>query len=158
MSFSFTDEQTEFRSILRRFLADKSPTTEVRRLMETEDGYDPDIWRQLSQDLGVMAIHIPEEYGGQGFGFLHRPRVRAGHIEDAAAWSNVLCHCLTSLFLSLLPGKDRLFQMIDPDVATGHHHLGELIDYHRCWRIYLIVTKQNTQDRAVAFGNGDEFR
>ena len=70
MSFSFTDEQTEFRSILRRFLADKSPTTEVRRLMETEDGYDPDIWRQLSQDLGVMAIHIPEEYGGQGFGFV----------------------------------------------------------------------------------------
>ena len=70
MSFSFTDEQTEFRSILRRFLAEKSPTTEVRRLMETEDGYDPDVWRQLSQDLGVTAIHIPEEYGGQGFGFV----------------------------------------------------------------------------------------
>ncbi len=70
MSFSFTDEQTEFRSILRRFLAEKSPTTEVRRLMETEDGYDPDIWRQLSQDLGVTAIHIPEEYGGQGFGYV----------------------------------------------------------------------------------------
>jgi alkylation response protein AidB-like acyl-CoA dehydrogenase len=70
MSFSFTDEQTEFRSVLRRFLTEKSPTTEVRRLMETEDGYDPDIWRQLSQDLGVTGIHIPEDYGGQGFGFV----------------------------------------------------------------------------------------
>ena len=70
MSFSFTDEQTEFRSILRRFLAEKSPSTEVRRLMETEAGYDQEVWRQLSQDLGLTAIHIPEDYGGQGFGFV----------------------------------------------------------------------------------------
>ena len=70
MSFSFTDEQTEFRSILRRFLAEKSPTTEVRRLMETEAGYDQEVWRQLSQDLGLTAMHIPEDYGGQGFGFV----------------------------------------------------------------------------------------
>jgi len=70
MSFSFTDEQAEFRSVLRRFLAEKSPTTEVRRLMDTETGYDQEVWRQLSQDLGLTAIHIPEEYGGQGFGFV----------------------------------------------------------------------------------------
>ncbi len=70
MSFSFTDEQTEFRSVLRRFLADKSPSTEVRRLMQTEAGFDQDVWRQLSQELGLTAIHIPEAYGGQGFGFI----------------------------------------------------------------------------------------
>ena len=70
MSFSFTDEQMEFRSVLRRFLSDKSPTAEVRRLMETDDGYDCEVWRSLSQDLGLTAIHIPEDYGGQGFGFV----------------------------------------------------------------------------------------
>lgn len=70
MRFSFTDEQEEFRGILRRFLEDKSPTTEVRRLMETDGGYDPEVWRQLSQELGLTAVHIPEEYGGQGFGFV----------------------------------------------------------------------------------------
>lgn len=68
MKFSFTDEQAEFRSVLRRFLEDKSPTTEVRRLMETDGGCDPDVWRQLSQELGLTGIHIPEAYGGQGFG------------------------------------------------------------------------------------------
>ena len=68
MKFSFTDEQQEFRSVLRRFLEDKSPTTEVRRLMETDQGCDPEVWRQLSQELGLTAIHIPESYGGQGFG------------------------------------------------------------------------------------------
>jgi alkylation response protein AidB-like acyl-CoA dehydrogenase len=68
MRFAFTDEQEQFRSILRRFLEDKSPTTEVRRLMETEDGCDPAVWKQLSGELGLTAIHIPEDYGGQGFG------------------------------------------------------------------------------------------
>ncbi len=69
MSFSFTDEQDEFRAFLRRFLEDKSPTTEVRRLMETDEGYDKEVWKQLSAELGLPAVHIPERYGGQGFGF-----------------------------------------------------------------------------------------
>lgn len=68
MRFGFTDEQEQFRAVLRRFLEDKSPTTEVRRLMETEEGCDREVWRQLSQELGLTGIHIPESYGGQGFG------------------------------------------------------------------------------------------
>lgn len=68
MKFSFTAEQQEFRGIVRRFLEAKSPTTAVRRLMETDDGYDREIWRQLSGELGLTAVHIPEAYGGQGFG------------------------------------------------------------------------------------------
>ncbi|MFB3105654.1 MAG: acyl-CoA dehydrogenase family protein, partial [Pseudomonadales bacterium] len=68
MDYSFTDEQEQFRSIVQRFLKEKSPTSEVRRLMETEEGYDPNVWRQLSEDLGLPAIPIPEAYGGAGFG------------------------------------------------------------------------------------------
>lgn len=70
MKFSFTDEQEQFRSILRRFLEDKSPATEVRRLMETDEGCDREVWRRLSGELGLTAIHIPETYGGQGFGYV----------------------------------------------------------------------------------------
>lgn len=69
MRFSFSDEQEEFRVFLRRFLEDKSPTTEVRRLMETDAGYDEAVWKQLSTDLGLPAVHVPEEYGGQGFSY-----------------------------------------------------------------------------------------
>jgi len=68
MQFSFTSEQEEFRSVLRRFLDEKSPTTTVRRLMETEAGWDRDSWHELNQLLGLTAVHIPEAYGGQGFG------------------------------------------------------------------------------------------
>jgi alkylation response protein AidB-like acyl-CoA dehydrogenase len=68
MQFSFTSEQEEFRSVLRRFLEEKSPTTVVRRLMETEAGWERGSWRELNQLLGLTAVHIPEAYGGQGFG------------------------------------------------------------------------------------------
>jgi alkylation response protein AidB-like acyl-CoA dehydrogenase len=68
MQFSFTNEQEDFRGILRRFLGARSPSTEVRKLMETDAGYDRDAWKKLNQELGLTAVHIPEEYGGQGFG------------------------------------------------------------------------------------------
>ncbi|HQT77479.1 MAG: acyl-CoA dehydrogenase [Rhodospirillales bacterium 20-64-7] len=70
MQFSFTSEQEEFRSVLRRFLEEKSPPTLVRRLMETDAGWDRAAWRDLNQQLGLAAIHIPEAYGGQGFSFI----------------------------------------------------------------------------------------
>ena len=68
MKFSFSEEQEEFRSFLRRFLEEKSPTTEVRRLMATDAGWEKEQWRKVNTELGLTAIAIPEEYGGQGFG------------------------------------------------------------------------------------------
>jgi len=48
LRFSFSDEQEEFRRVVRRFLEDRSPPGEVRRLMETPEGFDRDVWAQLS--------------------------------------------------------------------------------------------------------------
>jgi alkylation response protein AidB-like acyl-CoA dehydrogenase len=70
MNFAFSEEQEELRSSVRRFLEDKSPMTEVRRLMETSEGYDPAVWKQMGEQLGLQAIAIPEEYGGVGFGYV----------------------------------------------------------------------------------------
>jgi len=64
VKFSFSSEQEEFRSNLRRLLADRSPTKEVRRLMETDQGYERDGWRAINTALGLTAIRIPEAYGG----------------------------------------------------------------------------------------------
>ncbi len=69
LRFSYSDEQEEFRRVVRRFLEDHSQMTEVRRLMETHEGCDPGVWKQLSGELGLTAVHIPEEYGGQGYTF-----------------------------------------------------------------------------------------
>jgi alkylation response protein AidB-like acyl-CoA dehydrogenase len=67
MHFRYSEEQDEFRRVVRRFLEDHSPPAEVRRWMETETGYDPAVWRKLSTDLGLPGLALPEAYGGQGF-------------------------------------------------------------------------------------------
>jgi alkylation response protein AidB-like acyl-CoA dehydrogenase len=70
VNFAFSEEQEQLREHVRRFMEDKSPSAEVRRLMETTEGYDPAIWQQMAQELGLQSLHIPEEYGGQGFTFI----------------------------------------------------------------------------------------
>ena len=70
MNFLFTDEQLELRAAVRGFLTDKSAEEAVRGLMATEAGYDPAVWAQLSDQLGLPGMAVPEEYGGAGFGYL----------------------------------------------------------------------------------------
>jgi alkylation response protein AidB-like acyl-CoA dehydrogenase len=70
VNFTFSDEQDELRKTVRRFLEEKSPSAEVRRLMDTPEGHDPATWKQLAQELALTGLAIPEEHGGQGFGFV----------------------------------------------------------------------------------------
>ena len=69
MRFSFSAEQDEFRTSLRRALEARSTTKDVRRLMATEQGFDRESWKKLNQEMGLTAVHIPEAYGGGGFGY-----------------------------------------------------------------------------------------
>ena len=68
MEFAFTEEQEAFRDNVKRFAEEKSTSEDVRRLMETEEGYDESTWDILSKELAVTGLIIPEEFGGSGFG------------------------------------------------------------------------------------------
>ncbi len=118
MRFSFTDEQEEFRRILRRFMEDKSPATEVRRLMETDAGSDHEVWRQMSQDLGLPAVHIPEDYGGQGFGFVELAIVleEMGRALLCAPYFSSTVLAATSI---LNAGTEAQKQALLPAIAAG---------------------------------------
>src|SRR5688572_22848292 len=70
MNFAFSEEQEELRRTVRAFLDQKSPETEVRRLMETEQGYDEAVWKQMGEQLGLQGLAIPEEFGGSGYTFI----------------------------------------------------------------------------------------
>jgi alkylation response protein AidB-like acyl-CoA dehydrogenase len=67
VKLTFSEEQDELRKELRRFFEAKSPEAEVRRLMETPEGYDPAVWEQMASQLGLQGLAIPEQYGGSGF-------------------------------------------------------------------------------------------
>ncbi|MEM7218941.1 MAG: acyl-CoA dehydrogenase family protein [Pseudomonadota bacterium] len=68
MSTGFTADQVQFREVVQRFLTAKSPPTEVRRLMATAEGFDREVWSQLCGEVGLAGTHLPEDYGGFGFG------------------------------------------------------------------------------------------
>ncbi|MFD3381607.1 MULTISPECIES: acyl-CoA dehydrogenase family protein [unclassified Streptomyces] len=68
MDFAFSEEQEELRRTVRAFLTDTSPETEMRRLMETPEGFDRALWRRMGTELGLQGLAVPEEYGGAGYG------------------------------------------------------------------------------------------
>src|SRR5215207_2689858 len=70
MTFTITEEQQELASSVAAFLDKRSPETEVRRLMEDGGAPDPAVWAQMSGQLGLPGLIVPEQFGGGGFGFL----------------------------------------------------------------------------------------
>jgi alkylation response protein AidB-like acyl-CoA dehydrogenase len=70
MNFAFSEEQEELRRTVRQFLDQKSPEAEVRRLMETDEGYDVAVWKQMGEQLGLQGLAIPEEFGGSGYSYV----------------------------------------------------------------------------------------
>jgi alkylation response protein AidB-like acyl-CoA dehydrogenase len=66
MDFDLTEDQKEIKRIARDLLAARSPMEAVRTAAEGA-GYDPDLWRELTE-LGWPGIAVAEAHGGQGLG------------------------------------------------------------------------------------------
>ena len=118
MKFSFTDEQEQIRTVVRRFLAEQSPTTEIRRLMATDQGWERAAWQRLSGELGLTGVHIPEAYGGQGLGF-----VELGIVLEEMGRALLCAPYFASVVLAanaiLNAGSEDQKQALLPGIATG---------------------------------------
>jgi alkylation response protein AidB-like acyl-CoA dehydrogenase len=118
VNFAFSEEQEELRNIVRQFLEAKSPETAVREQMDTEQGYDPEVWSQMAEQLGLQSLIIPEEYGGQGFGYVElvvvleemgRSLVCAPYFSTVVLAANTLIHS----------GDDAAKKALLPGIASG---------------------------------------
>jgi alkylation response protein AidB-like acyl-CoA dehydrogenase len=101
VNFAFSEEQEELRRTVRAFLEQKSPSAEVRRLMETTEGYDPSVWEQMGSQLGLQGLAIPEEYGGSGYSYVElivvleemgRALLAAPYFSTVALAANAILH------------------------------------------------------------------
>ncbi len=118
MDFAFSDEQEELRRTVRGFLADKSPESEVRRLMETTEGYDPKVWQQMAEQLGLQGLAIPEEYGGSGFTFLELGVVLE-EMGRALLCSPYFSTAVLGAYTLLLSGDNAAKEQYLPGIASG---------------------------------------
>ncbi len=118
MNFAFTDEQEQLREFVRSFLEEKSPEAAVREQMDTERGFDPDVWTQLSEQMGLPALTIPEEYGGQGY-----TRVEQVVVLEEMGSSLLCAPFFSSAVLAanalLLCGDEAAKQAHLPGIASG---------------------------------------
>ncbi len=69
MDFGLSEDQRLFQQALRGYLAEHVPMARVRALMESDDGHDPALVRELGAQ-GVTGILIRAEEGGVGLGLL----------------------------------------------------------------------------------------
>ena len=69
MDFGFSEDQEMLRGAVKDFLDKECTTQFVRRMIDDERGYSPEMWRQMAE-LGWMGLTIPERYGGMGWAFL----------------------------------------------------------------------------------------
>lgn len=65
-AFTFTDEQAQLRSAVRKFAAENFGEQSARTLMESEPRFDPKVWSRMGSELGVLGLFVPESDGGAG--------------------------------------------------------------------------------------------
>lgn len=67
LAMAFSEEQGMLLDSAREFCRDRSDIAAVRALLDSQSGYDPQVWRQLVE-LGWMGVAIDEAHGGSGLG------------------------------------------------------------------------------------------
>ncbi|MGB8684455.1 MAG: acyl-CoA dehydrogenase family protein [Candidatus Binatus sp.] len=69
MDFGLSEEQQQLKESAHAFLSGECPTTFVRKVMATDDGYPRELYDQIAK-LGWTGLIVPEKFGGAGLGML----------------------------------------------------------------------------------------
>src|SRR5450631_303330 len=67
MNFEFSDEQQQLHDTVDRYLTDRHAFEKFRTVNASAAGWDKESWAGLA-NLGVLALNVPAEHGGLGFG------------------------------------------------------------------------------------------
>ena len=67
MPIAISDAHVELESVARSFLDRVGAQAEARALLDAREERLPGFWADLV-DLGWLGLHLPEEYGGSGYG------------------------------------------------------------------------------------------
>lgn len=69
MDFAFNETQREIQEGAARLMTETATLDQVLVVAESDRGWDQDAYRQLAE-LGWTGLHVPEEFGGVGLGYV----------------------------------------------------------------------------------------
>ena len=102
MDFVFTEEQQMIRDTAESFLAEVSTSEAVRKAMVSSAGFDEALWQKICADMYWQAIHIPEEFGGMGLGYVELSAMmeQMGRYLLCAPFYSTVCLGVNTLLLA----------------------------------------------------------
>lgn len=111
------EERVALVDAVQRLLRDKSAESDVRRTMETESGYDPDLWRQLA-DMGLLGLIVDAAHGGSGGGPIELELVME-EIGAALLCSPFLSSAVLATALLNVSGDEAAKKRLLPSLVSG---------------------------------------
>lgn len=142
------DDRNALVDTFRRLLARQSSETDVRRAMETPEGFDHGLWTSLA-DMGICGLLIDPEHGGSGGGPLEIEAV----MEAAGAallCSPLLASSVLSAALIRALGDTEAETRLLPGIASGERIVAAaLTGDDGCWTAQGVCVEASAGDAAA---------
>jgi len=121
IGFELTEEQKDIKRAAREF-AEKEIRPIARELDEKEE-FDPKLWKKAAE-LGFLAVFVPEEYGGAGYGYLEQCLI----IEEFSRVDTGVAQAIEATFFGsqiiLLFGSEDQKRKYLPALCSGQMRMG----------------------------------
>jgi 3-oxocholest-4-en-26-oyl-CoA dehydrogenase beta subunit len=98
MDFTFTAEQDEAAGLAAQILRDGATNERLKAVEAEGSRFDIELWQDLS-DAGLLALAVPEEYGGAGLGLVEMCRVLV-EVGRTVAPVPLVVHCPVARLLA----------------------------------------------------------
>lgn len=147
MDFSFSEDQNAIRDLANQIFSDRSTDEFLVSFDRSDALYDDQLWSTLAEQ-GLLAITVPEDFGGTGMGF-----TELCFLLEEQARRVAPIPLFSSLVLGVLPisefGSDAQKQKYLAPLATGELKLSAAIaELGMC---------EAMAGRVTATANGDSF-
>jgi len=141
------EELAALKHSVERLMSDASDESAVRAVMDTESGYDAEVWKTLAE-LGIVGLVIPEEHGGADFGPLELEAV----MEEAGAallCSPLLASGVIAAELLQQLGDTAANERLLPRIASGESIATAVLTGDAgCWTSAGVAVSASQQDDA----------
>lgn len=153
-SLGYSEEQIELLDVATNFCRDKSPADGVRKLIESDAGFDAGVWAEIAA-LGWTAIAIAEEYGGVGLSLAEAVPVVEQMGRNLLASPFVASTIATQALIA--GGTDELKAQWLPKLAEGVAGSVALYEPHGDWDLANITATAKMDGDRVSLSGVKQF-